>query len=165
MSAARVMVLGAGNPYRGDDGAGLAVAARLEGRTPPGVAVLTCEQEPSRLIDAWDGAAAAVVVDAASSGAAPGTVTRFDASRDPVPAGVFRSSTHAFGVSDAIELARALGTLPPHVVVYAVEGESFAAGLGLTATVEAAVGEVVDSVLLDLRQLTREEGTSCTSAH
>lgn len=164
MTAAPVVVLGVGNPYRGDDGAGLAAAARLDGRTPPGVAVLTCEQEPSRLIDAWAGARAAVVVDAASSGAAPGTVTRFDASEQPVPAGVFRSSTHAFGVGDAIELARALGTLPARVVVYAVDGESFAAGLGLSAPVEEAVGEVVRSVLGDLEQLTREEGASCTSA-
>ena len=67
-------------------------------------------------------------------------------------------------MGDAIELARALGTLPARVVVYAVDGESFAAGLGLSAPVEEAVGEVVRSVLGDLEQLTREEGASCTSA-
>jgi hydrogenase maturation protease len=163
MSPAQVVVLGVGNPYRGDDAAGLAVAARLDGLTPPGVAVRACGQEPSRLLDAWAGSRAAVVVDAASSDARPGTVTRFDASHEAVPAGVFRSSTHAFGVGDAIELARALGTLPAHVVVYAVEGESFAAGVGLTRVVDDAVGEVVRRVLGDLEQWTGEGAAACTS--
>ena len=73
--------------------------------------VLDCEQEPTRLLDAWEGADVALVIDAAASGAvAAGTVHRFDASGEGVPARVFRSSTHAFGVGDAVELARALGT-------------------------------------------------------
>jgi hydrogenase maturation protease len=163
VSAAAIVVLGVGNPYRRDDGAGLAVAARLAGHEPPGVTVLSCEQEPSRLLDAWAGARAAIVVDAAALGSAPGTIRRFDATDAPLPAGVFRSSTHAFGVGDAIELARALGTLPGRVVVYGVEGESYAAGLGLTEPVEAAVGQVVRDVLGDLEQLSSEEGAGCTS--
>jgi hydrogenase maturation protease len=89
-------------------------------------------------------------------------VHRFDASETAVPAGVFRSSTHAFGVGDAIELARALGRLPRHVVVYGVEGGDFAAGEGLTTQVQASVEKVAGSVLEDLERLTREEA-ACTS--
>ena len=74
------------------------------------------------MIDAIEGREAAVLVDASSSGAAPGTIHRFDASAEPVPARSFRSSTHAFGVGEAIELARALGKLPGTVVVYGIEG-------------------------------------------
>ena len=146
----RQVVIGVGNALRGDDGVGLAVAAALETRVPPGVSVVSCEQEPSRLLDAWEGAQSAIVVDASASGAEPGTVTRFDASAIPVPAGVFRSSTHAFGVGDAIEVARALGRLPAHVLVYAVEGDGFAAGAPLSAAVAAAVDEVAHAVLADL---------------
>jgi hydrogenase maturation protease len=151
------VVIGVGNPLRGDDGVGLAVAAALERRVPHGVAIVPCEQEPSRLLDVWDGAQGAIVVDAAASGGEPGTIRRFDASETPVPAGVFRSSTHAFGVGDAIELARALGRLPQHVLVYGVEGGRFAPGERLTAPVEAAVAEVTQAVLSDLERLTREE--------
>jgi hydrogenase maturation protease len=149
----RVVVVGVGNSYRGDDGAGLAVAERVRGRVE-GVEVVTCEQEASRVIDAIEGRDAAVLVDASSSGAAPGTIHRFDASIEPVPARSFRSSTHAFGVGEAIELARALGKLPGTVVVYGIEGEEFSAGEGLSAAVAAAVESAADAVM----------GEPCTSA-
>lgn len=158
----RHVVIGIGNEYRRDDGVGLAVAARLRDRVPPGVDVVECEQEPSRLIDAWQGATTAFVVDAAGAGAEPGRVHRFDASDGAIPARIFRSSTHAFGVGEAIELARALDRLPKLVVVYGVEGAEFAAGEGLTAPVEAAVEEVARAILADLERLMREEEL-CTS--
>jgi hydrogenase maturation protease len=101
-------------------------------------------------------------VDAVESGAAPGTLHRFDAGAGPIPAGVFRSSTHAFGVGDAVELARVLGRLPGRVVVYGVEGGEFAAGEGLTAPVEAAVEPAAQAVLDNLERLMREE-EPCTS--
>jgi hydrogenase maturation protease len=151
------VVIGVGNEYRRDDGVGLAVAARLRDRVPEGVHVVGCEQEPTRLIDAWQGASTALVVDAVESGAAPGTLHRFDASGAAIPSRMFRSSTHAFGVSDAIELARALGKLPPRLVVYGIEGAEFAAGDGLTAAVEAAVEPAARAVLDDLEELRREE--------
>lgn len=150
----RRVVIGVGNAYRGDDGAGLAVVERLRGRVPDGVEVVGFEQEPTRLMDAWDGADAVVVVDAVASGGEPGTLHRFDASADAVPARVFRSSTHAFGVGDAVEIARALGTLPRRVLVYGIEGADFDAREGLSPRVEAAVGRLADTVLEEL----------CTSA-
>lgn len=156
------VVIGVGNVYRRDDGVGLAVAARLRGRVPSDVDVVEYEQEPSRLIEAWQGTAAAFVVDAAGSGAEPGTLHRFDASAHAVPGRIFRSSTHAFGVGEAIELARALGKLPRRIVVYGIEGGEFAAGQGLTAPVAAAVEPAAQAVLDDLERLMREE-EPCTS--
>lgn len=150
----RRVVIGVGNAYRGDDGAGLAVVERLRGRVPEGVDVVACEEEPTRLMDAWEGAESVVVVDAVASGREPGSLHRFDAGTEPVLARAFRSSTHAFGVGEAIELARALGTLPAHVLVYGIEGAAFAAREGLSAPVEAAVGLLADAVLEEL----------CTSA-
>jgi hydrogenase maturation protease len=158
----KIVVLGVGNRYRRDDGAGLAVAELLAGRVPEFVDVVECEQEPSRLLEAWDGAEAAVIVDTVRSGAEPGTLHRFDASEEPLPAQVFRGSTHAFGVGEAVELGRALGRLPRRVLVYGVEGAAFEAGEGLTPAVEAAVGPAADAVLEDLGRLASEE-EPCTS--
>ena len=76
----RVVVIGVGNALRGDDAAGLAVAERVRAQSPPDVAVHVCEQEPSRLVDAWGDADVAFVVDAVATGAPPGTIHRFDAS-------------------------------------------------------------------------------------
>jgi hydrogenase maturation protease len=146
-----VVVVGVGNELRGDDAVGLAVAARLRVRAAEGVTVVECEQEPTRLLDAWSGADVAFVVDAAASGEPPGTIHRFDASTEPVPARVFRSSTHAFGVGDAVELARALGRLPGRIVVFGVEGGDFTAGAPLSAEVVAAVDLVVRQLEEELR--------------
>jgi hydrogenase maturation protease len=148
------VVIGVGNAYRGDDGVGLAVVERLRGRVPEGVGVAACEEEPTRLMDAWDGAEAVVIVDAVASGGEPGELHRFDASAAAVPARVFRSSTHAFGVGEAIELARALGTLPPEVLVYGIEGADFDAREGLSPRVEAAADRLANTILEEL----------CTSA-
>jgi hydrogenase maturation protease len=153
----KVVVVGVGNAVRGDDAAGLAVAERVRRRAPRGVDVVECEQEPTRLLDAWGGADLALVVDASLSGAEPGTVRRFDAIAEHVPARTFRSSTHAFGIGDAVELGRALGRLPERVVVYGIEGDDFALGSGLSARVVSAVDEVAEAVLAEL------EEAGCTS--
>ena len=145
----KAVVVGIGNAYRRDDGAGLAVADRVRGQG--GVAVVSCEQEPSRLLDAWVDTDLALVVDAVSSGAEPGTVHRFDASERAVPSSVFRGSTHALGVGEVIEVARALGRLPGRVLVYGVEGEEFAAGEGLTPAVATAVESLARELLEEVR--------------
>ena len=139
----RCLVIGLGNAYRGDDAVGLVVAARCRRRLPADVRVVESEQEPSRLLDAWEGAGAVFVVDAVVSGAPAGAVHRYDATTTALPAGVFRSSTHAFGVGDAVELARALGRIPRSVIVYGVEGADFGAGAPLSPAVAAAVDAVV----------------------
>jgi hydrogenase maturation protease len=154
----RTVVIGIGNRLRGDDGAGVAVTERLRGRVPPWVDVVACDEEPSRLMEAWRGADAVVLVDSVTSGSPPGTIHRFAADRRPVPAREFRSSTHAIGVGDTIELARALGKLPRRVLVYGIEGRSFEIGAPLTSAVESAVAGAAVAVLDDLRK------EPCTSA-
>ena len=147
----RRVVAGVGNAYRGDDGAGLEVAARLRGRLPEGTELVQCVDEPSRLIDSWRGADVVIVVDAVASGVKPGTVYRFDASDWDIPEQIFRSSTHAFGVGQTVALSRALGHLPPRVIVYGIEGADFDAGEGLTDPVAGAVDRAVDAVLADIK--------------
>ena len=145
------VLIGVGNAYRGDDGVGLVVAERVRALAPREVDVTLCEQEASRVMDAFEGADAAVIVDAVASGGTPGELHRFDAASAAVPARVFGSSTHAFGVGEAIELARALGKLPTAVVVIGVEGREFSAGERLSAAVEAAVPHAAEAVLRELR--------------
>ena len=93
---------------RGDDGAGIEVARRLRGlAAEAGIDVRAQQGEPAGLIDAWSGRKAVLVVDTIRSGAEPGTICRFDASREPLPAQLRGSpSTHALGLAEAIELAR-----------------------------------------------------------
>jgi hydrogenase maturation protease len=133
------VVIGVGNDLRGDDAAGLEVARMLcASGPPPGVRVVERGGDPLALIEAWDHpeTEAAIVVDAARFGGAPGTVRSFDAGSMPLPARLGGGSTHALGVGEAIELARSLGKLPPSLVVHAIEGGRFEFGGGLSPSVE-----------------------------
>jgi hydrogenase maturation protease len=142
MTRCSVLVVGAGNAYRRDDGAGLAVARRLEALLTD-VRVLVTNGDAVSLLDEWQGADAVIVVDATMSGARPGTVRRHEAHNGPLPAGFSRSSTHALGIHEAIELARTLGRLPRRLLVFGIEGADFTASEGLSPEVDAAVDEVV----------------------
>lgn len=144
-------LIGIGNRFRHDDGAGLEVARRLRATHPPGCRVLEEEGEPGSLIEDWALVQEALVVDAVSSGAEPGTLHRFDVTRDPLPAELFASSTHALGIADAVELARELDRLPPRLAVYGIEGENFETGEGLSFAVEAAVDALVAELCDELR--------------
>jgi hydrogenase maturation protease len=137
-----VIVIGVGNSWRGDDAAGLEVARRVGG--------VTHEGDCTRLLEEWGEGDDVVVVDAASSGTAPaGTVHRFDALAEPLPASVLASSTHAIGVPAAIELARALGRLPRRLRVYGIEGERWEAGEALSPAVTRGVEELAAELQTD----------------
>jgi len=142
-----VLIIGLGNPDRGDDAAGRAVAARLKARVPSDMRVIESGGEATALLALFGEMDEVILVDAAMSGAAPGTVERFEAHEAPLPAARFGVSTHGFGLAEAIELARALGQLPRRCVVYAIEGRSFALGDPLSPNVETAVDAVVARIL------------------
>ena len=138
------MVIGVGNAWRCDDAAGIEVARRLAAAPPEGVRVVVTDGgDVVGLVAEWRPGDEVAVVDAASSGARPGAVHRFDAVASPLPARMLRSSTHTFGIPDTVEVARALGRLPRSLSVYAIEGSRFTLGAGLTPEVERAVEQLV----------------------
>jgi len=152
---APVLVIGLGNELRADDGAGIAVARRLRrGPLPDEVEVREEHGEPIGLLDRWEGRDAVLIVDTMRSGAPPGTIRRLDVTDGPLPrAAQETGSTHAIALGEAIELARALGRLPPRVVVHAVEGRLFEIGREPSAEVQAIIPALAAAVLRDARAL------------
>jgi hydrogenase maturation protease len=150
-SHTRVLVIGVGNAYRGDDAVGLFVAQRIrELGLAGGVEVIEADGEGTELMEVWRDADLAILVDAVSSGASPGTIHRFDAIAEPLPAGFFRLSTHAFGVAAAVELARELDRLPSRLIVYGIEGKEFSAGASFTKEVENAASRAVKRIVQEI---------------
>jgi hydrogenase maturation protease len=156
------VVIGIGNEFRRDDGAGPAVIARLRGRVPAGVRLVITDGEPTRLIEAWTGAALAVVVDAVRVPGPrpphPGRVHRFAADR-PGPAAGQAASSHGFGLDDAVALALALDQMPGRLIVHAIEAADLTQGPGLTPAVAAAVDIVARAILHDIRSFAGHQGT------
>ncbi|MDR7544860.1 MAG: hydrogenase maturation protease [Armatimonadota bacterium] len=152
-TAPAVLIIGVGNDDRGDDAAGLLAARRVRAQlaarpaSGAGVAVVECTRDPTTLTEVWEGAGLVFLLDAVQSGAPPGTIRRFEAGTEPLVVGRGRGSTHALGVAEAVELARALGRLPPRLIVYGIEATTFVPGTRPTPAVDEAASEVAGRVL------------------
>ncbi|CAA6606142.1 Hydrogenase maturation protease family protein [Rhodospirillaceae bacterium LM-1] len=147
MTANDALIIGIGNEFRRDDSAGLLVAARIEARNLPGVEVLTHHGEGTGLMSLWQGRSLVVVVDAVSSGQDCGTLHVVNTRCEPIPSGWTLFSSHAFGLAEAVELARDLGELPQSLWIVGVEGKDFSHGQELSPAVAHALENAVTKVI------------------
>ena len=141
-----LLIIGIGTEYGCDDAVGLIVARALKAKHLPNCSILEQSGEGARLIEAWQNFQSVFLIDAVASRAKAGTIYRFDAQAQPIPTSVFARSTHAFGVAEAIELARVLNQLPPSLTVYGIEGRCFSAGTGLSPSIARAAKKVVEQI-------------------
>jgi hydrogenase maturation protease len=143
-------VIGVGNEYRHDDGAAIDVINRLKHRHLPGVNLIISDGEPSRLIDLWEGAELAIVIDAIrSEPATPGRIYQFTVDRAVAEPGTSASS-HGLGLGDAVELGRTLGRMPHRLSILAIEGADFSVGLGFSPAVAHGIHDLESLVLTEL---------------
>jgi hydrogenase maturation protease len=149
----RTVFIGVGNPFRGDDGAGIEVVRRLRQVIPSGVRALEETGDGTELLEAWKDADCVILVDAVQSGAPPATIHRLDARNEKLPVWFSHSSTHLFGVAEAIELARVMGDLPDQLIVYGIEGLDFSAGTSLSPEVADVVPAAANLILQEIQHL------------
>ncbi len=148
------LIIGIGNRDRGDDAVGRIVAERLRACRLAGIEILDESGEAANLLGRFESAETIYVVDAAASGAPPGTIRRFDVASAALPQKISAVSTHGFGLAEAIEIARALKRLPRRCIVYTVEIQACDPGAPLTSAVAAAVDEVIARICAELACLT-----------
>lgn len=149
----RVLVLALGNPDRGDDGVGPAVANSLRKLLPRDVTIMSVGGDVLGVVPTWTEFDAVICVDAAAPSGRPGRIHRFDLAAGDLPRDLTVTSSHAFGLAEAIALARALNQAPRAIIVYAIEGASFAASAPLTPEVAAATAEVAGRVAAEVNRL------------
>ncbi|MFA6279905.1 MAG: hydrogenase maturation protease [Bdellovibrionales bacterium] len=144
-----ILFLGVGNLHRADDSVGPALAEKLAADKTfmqKGVEVQPHSGEGVSLMHVWAGAERVVIVDAMKSGATVGSIHRFDAINEPLHHDVFRYSSHLFGLAEATEMARALGSLPKAMIIYGIEGYEFTFGEAMSPTVAKALKKVEKAV-------------------
>jgi len=158
MAGRRVVVIGLGNPDRGDDGLGPYVAERLAGRLSAGASLKMRTGDGLGLLDDWQGFEVAIIIDAAAPVGAPGRIHRIELETSGELPVVSQTSSHGFGFDEAFALASSMNMLPGRVIVYAVEGNSFDHGTGLTAAVAAFAEEVAVRVVEEVAGLLAGDG-------
>lgn len=145
----KLMIIGVGNPWRGDDGAGLWIARRLREKLPPHIVIEECSGDQTRLLDLWCGAKRVLLVDVVCSGAAPGTLHRLGGEDGRILRGANLSS-HSAGIAEILELGCALTLLPDELLIYAIEGRDFTAGAPISPDVMAGAERAVELILAEL---------------
>jgi hydrogenase maturation protease len=142
-----IRIIGLGNAMRGDDAIGLLAARRLRQTIGDYVEVIEAEMVGVDLIELMKEARAVILIDAVRSGQSPGTIHRLDGSACSIAPQMFPHSSHAIGISEALELARAMSILPPRVIVYGIEAGNMEAGQALSSPVANALDKVVRQII------------------
>ncbi len=145
------LVLGLGNPLRGDDGVGTAVVAALRSRTdlPAGVELLDGGApglETALLLQDYQ---RVIIVDAADMQLKPGEWRQFfwDAALVSDKSNRMLGTLHDAGLAEALALADALNILPPTVLIMGIQPQKIGWEQGLSPDVLRSLPEVCQSIL------------------
>jgi hydrogenase maturation protease len=154
-----VLVAGAGNIFRGDDGFGVEVARRLaEAPLPPGVSVqdygIRALHLAYALLEPPD---LLIVADAVSRGEAPGTLYLIEP--DALGDTGALADPHGMSLTTVFDGVRALGGTLPRVLIVGCEPAELGETMGLSGPVEAAIAPAVRMI----REVLARELSATTS--
>ncbi|MGC8883527.1 MAG: hydrogenase maturation protease [Bryobacteraceae bacterium] len=137
----RTLIAGAGNLLLGDEGLGIhAVRALMEQGLPEGVDAVDAGTALAELLGDLARYNTLILVDAVCGGGRPGDLYRLDIhSPDDLASAASPLSLHEFGVAEALAQARALGVLPPRVVLIGMEPACLEPGIQLSQAAADAI--------------------------
>ncbi len=149
----RLLIIGIGTEMYGDDAAGLAVVRSLRSiELPPFVRIVEFAGDGGSLINLWAKEDRVILSDCVSAQTSPGTIMAIDLLHGTLPSH-WRPSTHSFGVSEAVGLARAMGSLPSSLMLYGIQGRTHEHGNGLSPEVRVAVEKVAAMIEVELLEV------------
>lgn len=140
--SSRLLIIGYGNPLRGDDGVGWQIADPLARLVGDSAQVLNVHQLTPELAEPISGADLVVFIDACYEGQ-PGTWTCETIRPDLNPSQRF---SHYFTPANLLSYTHAVFGVSPKALLVSVAGSSFDYSQELSPTVAAIVPEIVASV-------------------
>ncbi len=147
-----ILILGLGNILLQDEGLGVRAVERLAAAydLPEEVEALDGGTLGLDLLPRLYGVDALLIVDAAASGQAPGTLARLEG--DTIPAALaVKMSMHQVGLQDLMAASALQGMRPPRMVLWGMEPATLGWGLEFSPTVGARLDDLVAAVAQELR--------------
>ena len=145
------LVIGLGNPLRGDDGVGVRAIEMLATQPlPPDVEVIDGGTLGLGIVNLLEGRQRVIVLDAADVGRTPGQLVRFSLDEAELMGGDHHISVHTAGLREALLLAEALEMLPAEVIIFGVQPANLEWDNSLSPEVEAALPNLVAAVLTEI---------------
>ncbi len=136
---APVLVLGLGNTLLTDDGVGPALVEQLVGSEDDWngqVEFVDGGTQGLALLGQFAGRRALIIVDALTTGAAPGTIHRFTLPELRTVTPVRGASAHEGNAGELLNAAELLGELPDRLFVVGVEPQEIRTGFGLSSSLK-----------------------------
>lgn len=143
-TAARLAVVGCGNPLAGDDSFGIEFVERLRRGGASGCALLTTPDAGTELLDTFQQSEVVLFADAVNAGWPAGTLHLV-----PLPwpglesRGLAALSNHGWSIGEITRLARSLGRRLPRLLLLGAELEDVAPGAPRSRAVEKALERAV----------------------
>lgn len=155
-TASPITVVGVGNLVHTDDGLGIHAIQRLQGdpRVPDGVALIDGGTFGLELLAYLQDSSRVILIDAADVGQEPGALVRATG-KDlaGLPGG---ASVHQLGVADLLATLPLVSDMPREILLLGAQPGSTDWGTELTAPVGAALDKIVEAVVEQLRNWSRE---------
>ena len=151
---AKRKIIGLGNSFAGDDAVGVLIARQLCGYSSTHVSIVEGGLAGLNLLHEMENTDTLILIDAVHSHSKAGTFFRFTLPQDlekigKLAWGTSTSSTHAFGLAEALTLAHTLEVLPAHVILFGIELDHIQKGHALSPPVYKAMTSVVDRITLE----------------
>jgi hydrogenase maturation protease len=144
----RALVIGLGNPLRGDDGIGPAVVRTLLRNGPAGIALIETDGHDLTELLTDEAFRRIVVVDAADLGRPAGAWIRTGC--EALMGGAALPVGHTSGLVQALDLLAALGHSPPPITIFAVQPAKVGWGPGLSRAARRGVSAVAAAIRQEL---------------
>jgi hydrogenase maturation protease len=142
-----VLILGYGNPDRGDDAAGPLTVRKLR---ELGVPAEEFGGDGLDLLETWGASEDVVVIDAMVSGGEPGSIRAWEDPARSMEGGYRLCSTHGIGIAEAVRLGTVMGRLPGRLRIYGIEGSRFDVGAPPSQAVIQAANQLAVRLAAEL---------------
>ncbi|MES9881769.1 MAG: HyaD/HybD family hydrogenase maturation endopeptidase [Sedimenticola sp.] len=154
MAVEKTLVLGVGNTLLTDEGVGIHVVNHLASTYPdyPGISYVDGGTLSFTLAQLLLENQRLIVVDAARTGSAPGSVVVFEGEGMDRYLTGNRQSVHEVGLMDLLDIARLSDHYPSHRALVGIEPENIGWGELPSAVVVPAVGDASERVMALIRK-------------
>jgi len=141
-----MLIVGVGNPFRGDDGIGPYVIATLMEQPCEGVTLIDGGTDAMTLIDTIkDQSGPVIIVDAVDMKRAPGTIEVFKPEQAKVNLAGDAMSTHGFGLAEMLKLLETL-EIAADITIVGMQPADISFREGFSEPVEAKIDELVQTI-------------------
>lgn len=141
-----VLLVGFGNPWRGDDALGPRFVEEAQKRFSDAADCLLIEAEATTLLDRAEKYQTVILVDAVEGELPPGELVLLDLLSESLPKKLRGVSSHTLDVLEVASLMKTLGRAPACLLLFGAQGKQYAPGTGLSIEVEHALTAILEEV-------------------